>query len=173
MAIDRARLRIEPMTADDWPAVRRIYAEGIATNNASLEREAPDWTHFDHSHRPDCRFVARDGADGTIVGWTALGSYSARKVYRGVAWESVYVAADARGLGVGRMLLEAILPASETAGLWTLLAAVLADNEASLALHESVGFRRVGFQRGLGQDGSGRWRDIVLLERRSGVVGTG
>jgi L-amino acid N-acyltransferase YncA len=173
MAIDRARLRIEPMTADDWPAVRRIYAEGIATNNASLEREAPDWAHFDHSHRPDCRFVARDGADGPIVGWTALGSYSARKVYRGVAWESVYVAAAARGLGVGRTLLEAILPASEAAGLWTLLAAVLADNEASLALHESVGFRRVGVQRGLGQDGSGRWRDIVLLERRSGVVGTG
>ncbi len=82
------------------------------------------------------------------------------------------MAAEARGLGVGRMLLEAILPASEAAGLWTLLAAVLADNEASLALHESVGFRRVGVQRGLGQDGSGRWRDIVLLERRSEVVGT-
>ena len=161
------------MTTDDWPAVRRIYAEGIATNNASLEREPPDWAHFDHSHRPDCRLVARDGAGGEIVGWTALGGYSARKVYRGVAWESVYVAAAARGLGVGRMLLEAILPASEVAGLWTLLAAVLADNEASLALHESVGFRRVGVQRGLGQDGSGRWRDIVLLERRSEVIGTG
>ena len=167
------RLRIDPMTVDDWPEVRRIYAEGIATLNASLEREAPDWAHFDHSHRADCRLVARSGDGGPVIGWTALGSYSARKVYRGVAWESVYVAAEARGTGVGRRLLEALIPESEAAGLWTLLAAVLSDNGASLQLHESVGFRRVGFQRGLGQDAAGRWRDIVLLERRSGVVGVG
>ncbi len=158
------------MTPDDWPDVRRIYAEGIATGDATLEREAPDWNHFDHAHPTDCRFVARDAA-GAIVGWTALGGYSARKVYSGVAWESIYVAIQARGLGVGRALLEALIPASEAVGYWTLLAGVLAENAPSLALHERVGFRRIGVQRRLGQDAAGRWRDVVLLERRSEVVG--
>jgi L-amino acid N-acyltransferase YncA len=161
------RLRIVPMTADDWPAVRRIYAEGIATGDATLEREAPDWNHFDHSHRHDCRFVARDVPRGPILGWTALTAYSSRRVYAGVAWESVYVAAAARGRGVGRALLEALIPATEAVGLWTLLAGVLADNAASIALHEAVGFRQVGVQRALGQDAAGRWRDVILFERRS------
>lgn len=164
-------LRIEPMTVHDWPEVRRIYAEGIATGNATLEREAPDWNHFDHSHRPDCRLVARDAAGRPILGWTAVGGYSARKVYSGVAWESVYVGAEARGRGVGRALLEALIPASEAAGFWTLCAGVLANNTASLRLHEGVGFRRVGVQEQMGQDARGRWRDIVLLERRSQTVG--
>ena len=166
-------LRIDPMTADDWHDVRRIYAEGIASTNASLEREAPDWQHFDHSHRPDCRLVARDRPGGPILGWTALTAYSARRVYVGVAWESVYVAAEARGRGVGRALLEALIPESEAAGLWTLLASVLAENAPSLALHERVGFQRVGIQPRLGQDALGRWRDVVLLQRRSDAVGIG
>ena len=161
--------RIELMTAEDWPEVRRIYAEGIATGDATLEREAPDWSHFDRSHRHDCRLVARDPAGGPILGWTALTAYSARRVYAGVAWESVYVSETARGQGVGRGLLEALIPAAEAVGLWTLLAGVLADNAPSLALHERVGFRRVGVQRRLGQDAAGRWRDVVLLEWRSGV----
>lgn len=159
------------MAPGDSAAVIRIYAEGIATRNASLERVAPDWEHFDRTHRPDCRFVARAETDGEVLGWTALGNYSTRAVYRGVAWESVYVGAEARGLGIGRALLEALIPASEAAGIWTLLAAVLADNGASLALHERVGFRQVGVQRGMGQDAAGRWRDVVLMERRSAIVG--
>jgi L-amino acid N-acyltransferase YncA len=167
------RIVIEPMTVEEWPDVRRIYAEGIATNVATLESETPDWTHFDHSHRHDCRLVAREGKGGPVLGWTALTAYSARRVYAGVAWESVYVGEAARGSGVGRGLLEAVIPASEAAGLWTLLAGVLAENAPSLALHEAVGFRRVGVERGLGRDGGGRWRDVVLLERRSTVVGTG
>jgi phosphinothricin acetyltransferase len=164
-------LRIEPMTPDDWPEVRRIYEEGIATGNATLERAAPDWSHFDHSHRHDCRLVARDQAGGPVLGWTALSAYSSRRVYAGVTWESVYVADSARGRGVGRTLLEALIPASEAAGLWTLMAGVQAENAASLALHESVGFRRLGVQVAVGKDPNGRWRDVVLLERRSGVVG--
>lgn len=164
-------ISVEPMTPEDWPEVRRIYAEGIATGNATLEREAPDWNHFDHSHPQECRLVARDGPAGPVVGWTALGHYSARRVYSGVAWESVYVAPEAQGRSVGRALLETLIPASEAAGYWTLLAGVLVDNTASLALHERVGFRRVGIQYGMGQDGRGRWRDVVLLERRSEVVG--
>jgi L-amino acid N-acyltransferase YncA len=162
---------VEPMTAGDWPEVRRIYAEGIATNFATLESETPDWSHFDHSHRHDCRLVARDGKGGPVLGWTALTAYSQRRVYAGVAWESVYVGKAVRGRGVGRALLEAVIPASEAAGLWTLLAGVLAENTPSLALHEAIGFRRVGVEHGLGRDGAGRWRDMVLLERRSNVVG--
>jgi phosphinothricin acetyltransferase len=158
------------MTTADWLDVRRIYAEGIATGDATLEREAPDWSHFDRSHPAECRLVARS-SPGTVLGWTALGGYSARRVYSGVAWESVYVAEGARGHGVGRALLEALIGASEAAGYWTLLAGVLAENEASLALHERVGFRRIGVQRRLGQDARGRWRDVVLLERRSATVG--
>jgi phosphinothricin acetyltransferase len=164
------KVTIRAMTADDWPDVRRIYAEGIATGDATLEREAPDWTHFDHSHPTECRLVAREGS-GAIVGWTALGGYSSRKVYAGVAWESVYVAAAARGRGVGRALLEALIPASEAAGYWTLFAGVMAENAPSLALHERVGFRRVGVQQRMGQDARGRWRDVVLLERRSPIIG--
>ena len=168
-----ATLRIEPMIDADWPEVRRIYAEGLETGNATLEREAPDWSHFDHSHRHDCRLVARSAAGGPILGWTALTAYSSRRVYAGVAWESVYVVAAARGQGVGRALLEALIPASEASGLWTLLAGILSDNAASIALHQAVGFRRVGVQRRLGQDAHGRWRDVLLFERRSAVVGAG
>jgi L-amino acid N-acyltransferase YncA len=165
-----SKLSIVPMTAADWPDVRRIYAEGIATGDATLERETPDWAHFDHSHPSECRLVARD-ATGATIGWTALGGYSSRKVYEGVAWESVYVAADARGQGVGRALLEALIPASEAAGYWTLFAGVMAENTGSLVLHERVGFRRVGVQERMGQDAHGRWRDVVLFQRRSPIVG--
>jgi phosphinothricin acetyltransferase len=164
-------LLIESMTPDDWPEVRRIYEEGIATGTATLERAAPDWTHFDHSHRHDCRLVARYHPGGPVLGWTALTAYSSRRVYAGVAWESVYVAASARGQGVGRALFEALIPASEAEGLWTLMAGVQAENVASLALHESVGFRRIGVQVAVGRDRGGRWRDVVLLERRSTSVG--
>jgi L-amino acid N-acyltransferase YncA len=162
-------MRIEPMTADHWPAVRRIYLEGIATGDATLERDAPDWNHFDHSHQREGRLVATDGDE--VLGWTALSAYSSRRVYAGVAWESVYVTEAARGRGIGRALLEALLPAAEAAGFWTLFAGIMAENVASLTLHERVGFIRVGVQHRVGQDASGRWRDVVLMERRSEVVG--
>ncbi len=158
---------IEPMTPADWPEVRRIYADGIATGDATLEREAPDWDHFDRSHRSDCRLIVRDAPRGPVLGWVALTAYSARRVYSGVAWESVYVAEEARGRGVGKALLLAVIPESEAAGFWTLLAGVMAENAASLRLHKSVGFRQVGVQQALGRDPSGRWRDVVLLERRT------
>jgi phosphinothricin acetyltransferase len=168
----RSTIRVEEMTPTDWPAVHRIYSEGIATGDATLEREAPDWDHFDRSHRRDCRLVARRERRGEVIGWVALSAYSARRVYRGVAWESVYVAADARGQGIGRALLEALIPASEAAGFWTLLAGIMRENRASLALHRRCGFRRVGLLRAMGRDGADRWRDVVLMERRSERVGT-
>jgi L-amino acid N-acyltransferase YncA len=170
--VPRSTIRVEPMRPADWPAVRRIYAEGIATGDATLEREAPDWDHFDRSHRHDCRLVARDTVGGQVIGWVALTAYSARRVYSGVAWESVYVAADARGQGVGRMLLDALIDASESARFWTLLAGIMVENRPSLALHRRCGFRRVGVMHAMGRDGSDRWRDVVLMERRSERVGT-
>ena len=164
-------IRVEPMTPADWPDVRRVYAEGIAAGDATFEADVPDWSHWDHSHRPECRLVARDSTSGRVIGWTALTLVSSRRVYAGVAWESVYVAAEWRGQGVGRALLEAMIEASEAAGYWTLQAGVLAENAASRALHAGVGFREVGIQHRLGRDRDGRWRDRVLLERRSEVVG--
>ena len=159
------------MEPADWPAVHRIYADGIATGDATLEREAPDWDHFDRSHRHDCRLVARVEPGGPAIGWVALTAYSARRVYSGVAWESVYVAEDHRGRGVGRALLEALVKSSEKAGFWALLAGVMIENEASLALHERCGFERVGVMRAMGRDAAERWRDVALLERRSRKVG--
>lgn len=164
-----ARIRIEPMTLDDGPAVLEIYRQGIANGNATLETATPDWAHWNAGHRRDCRLVA--WLDGRVVGWTALQRYSTREVYAGVARESVYVDAAVHGHGVGSALLAALVSASEAAGIWTLLAGVLVENEASLALHEKAGFRRIGVMEGLGRDATGRWRDVVFLERRSDRVG--
>jgi phosphinothricin acetyltransferase len=162
------RIVIEPMTDADGPAVLEIYAQGIATGTATFETTTPEWRAWTASHRRDCRFVAR--LDGRVVGWTAVARYSSRDVYAGVAWESVYVETAARGRGVGAALLATLIPASEAAGIWTLIAGVQANNPASLALHETAGFRRIGVQERIGRDASGAWRDVVLLERRSPIV---
>ena len=162
-------LVIRAMDPDDWPAVARVYGEGIATNDATLEREVPTWAAWDAGHRTACRFVA--ARDGEVVGWIALSDYSARDVYRGVAWESVYVAARVRGTGIGRALLDHLIRASEAADVWTLMAGIQIENVASLALHERAGFRRIGVQEQVGRDPTGRWRDVVLLERRSSTIG--
>jgi phosphinothricin acetyltransferase len=162
---------IRPLVEADWPDVRRIYVDGIATNNATLDSHPPDsWAAWSAGKRPDCRFVAV--RDGVVIGWVVLSPWSARAVYSGVAWESVYVAETARGMGVGRALLEAVIEASEAAGVWTLIAGVQIENEPSLALHEAAGFRRMGVQERVGKDPTGRWRDVVLLERRSSRIGT-
>ena len=165
----RTALTVEPLTAADWPVVRRIFEEGIATGDATLETDAPGWPEWDASHRRGCRFVARRRGD--VVGWIALSAPPPRRVYAGVAWVSVYVTAGERNRGVGRALFETLIPASESEGLWTLHAGVMANNRASLALHERAGFRRVGVQERLGRDRNGRWRDVVLLERRSQTIG--
>jgi phosphinothricin acetyltransferase len=162
-------LVVEPMTPDDAPSVLDIFRQGIATGVSTFETATPAWGQWDAGHRADCRFVAR--LDGLVVGWTALSPWSARAVYAGVAWESVYVGAAARGRGVGRALLATLVPASEAVGVWTLIAGVQVENVASLALHERVGFRRIGVQERVGRDAGGTWREVVLLERRSDLVG--
>ena len=168
---DRAapsRVIVEPMTDAHGPAVLAIYGQGIASGISTFETVVPEWRAWNASHRRDCRFVAR--LAGQVVGWTALARYSSREVYAGVAWESVYVDASARGQGVGSALLRTVIPASEACGIWTLIAGVQAENAASLALHERVGFRRIGVQERIGRDATGAWRDVVLLERRSPSV---
>ncbi|MFO7696880.1 MAG: N-acetyltransferase family protein [Anaerolineae bacterium] len=157
--------RVEPLRPEDWPAVVRIYREGIATGQATFELEAPDWALWDRHHLPEPRLVARDEG-GVIVGWAALSPVSARAVYRGVAEVSVYVATAERSQGIGRALLEALIAASERAGLWTLQAGIFPENVASLRLHAACGFRVVGRRERLGQL-RGVWRDVLLLERRS------
>lgn len=159
---------IEPMQPQDWEAVRAIYLEGIATGDATFETGAPDWAAWDSGHRADCRLVARDGS--AVVGWAALSPVSGRNVYRGVAEVSVYVAAAARGKGVGRRLLESLVRESEHCGVWTLQAGIFPENVASVHLHEACGFRRVGIRERLGKMGE-RWRDVLLMERRSRTAG--
>jgi L-amino acid N-acyltransferase YncA len=159
---------ITPLDPADWPAVRRIYREGMATGLATFETEAPEWEAWDRARLSVGRLAARTG-DG-VIGWAALSPVSARAAYRGVAEVMVYVTETARGRGVGRALLAALVGASEATGLWTLQASILAQNHASLALHESAGFRAVGLRERIGWR-DGRWHDIVLMERRSDVVG--
>jgi phosphinothricin acetyltransferase len=165
----RPDLVIASLERGHWPEVRAILEAGISTGDATLDPEAPDWDQFDELHRPGGRWVAL--ADGRVAGWTALSAFSKRDVYSGVAWERVYVAEDVRGRGVGRALLEHQIASMERLGLWTILAGVLRENGRSLALHRRVGFRVIGVQERLGRDGNGRWRDVVLLERRNEVVG--
>jgi L-amino acid N-acyltransferase YncA len=158
---------IRKLEEKDWPAVRSIFEEGIATGQATFETEAPAWEEWDGAHLADVRLVAEE--DGEVVGWAALSPYSSRAVYAGVAEESVYVARKARGRGVGRALLEAIVERSEAAGIWTLEAGVFPENRSSVTLHLGCGFRAVGLRERIGRL-NGEWRDVLLLERRSEVV---
>jgi L-amino acid N-acyltransferase YncA len=156
-------MEIRALDESDWPAVSAIYADGIATGNATFESDVPTWEAWNAAH-PTVRLVAEE--DGAVVGWAALSPYSGRHCYRGVAEESVYVAEPARGSGVGRKLLAALIERAEADGYWTLLAGVFPENEASLALHAALGFHVVGRHEGLGER-DGVWRDVVLLEYRS------
>ena len=164
-----AAIAIEPMTAAHWDGVRRVYLEGIATGNATFETEAPAWEAWDRAHRADGRIVALSES-GEVLGFAALSKVSDRCVYGGVAEVSVYVAARARGAGLGHRLLERLIRHSEDAGIWTLQAGIFPENAASISLHEKSGFRVVGVRRRLGRL-AGRWRDVALLERRSERVG--
>ena len=160
---------VEPLRPEHWPDVRRIYEEGIATGHATFQTEAPEWEAFDAGHLTEGRLIARD-VNGHIVGWVALSKVSNRCVYAGVAEVSIYVATEARGWGVGRALMEAVIRESEEAGIWTLQGGVFPENGASVRLLESCGFRVVGRRERLGRMGD-HWRDVLLLERRSRVAG--
>lgn len=159
---------ISEMRPGDWDEVRTIYAEGIATGQATFETETPSWTAWDASHLPCARLVARSGE--TIVGWAALSPVSSRKAYAGVAEVSVYVAQHQRGAGFGRQLLEGLILAAEANGIWSLQAVMFPENAGSVALHGHCGFREVGRRERIGKL-NGAWRDTILLERRSRRIG--
>jgi L-amino acid N-acyltransferase YncA len=160
---------IGPMTREHWAAVRAIYEEGIATRNATFEKSAPDWEKWDTSHLPGCRLIASSGRD--VLGWAALSPISSRCVYAGVAEVSVYVSDKARGRKIGTKLLSALVKASEHEGIWSLQAGIFPENITSIQMHKNCGFSVVGARRRLGRSDTG-WRDVVLMERRSEVVGT-
>ena len=159
---------IDSLRPQDWEFVRAIYLEGIATGQATFENEAPDWERWDAGHLPQCRLVARNG--DVVLGWAALSPVSRREVYAGVAEVSVYVAASARGLGVGGALMRALIEASERQGVWTLQSSIFPENHASVALHLKHGFREVGRRERIARH-HGVWRDTIVLERRSRVAG--
>jgi phosphinothricin acetyltransferase len=162
-------MRIDSMTPADWPAVRDIYEAGIATGEATFQTEAPPWNTWDAAHLETCRLVARDEHDA-VIGWAALGRVSQRPVYSGVAEVSVYVAERARGQRVGLQLLTALIAASERDGRWMLQASIFPENEASVRLHQRCGFRIVGRRERIACQ-YGRWRDTLLMERRSSTTG--
>ena len=161
-------LLVDNMGPGDWEQVKAIYLEGIATGQATFEVEAPSFAAWDEAHLPFARLVARRA--GAVCGWAALSPVSQRRAYAGVAEVSVYVARDCRGAGVGRVLLEALIVESEGTGIWTLQASVFSENSATIALHRRCGFREVGRRERISKL-DGAWRDTVLLERRSVLVG--
>ena len=152
------------MARGDWQAVEAIYAEGIATRQATFETTTPTWAEFDTGRLPGHRLVAIDG--DRVVGWAAVSPTSARECYAGVVEHSVYVSSNARGRGVGRALMEALVSSTDEAGIWTIQTSIFPENEASVALHERVGFRVVGRRERIAQL-DGQWRDTLLLERRA------
>jgi L-amino acid N-acyltransferase YncA len=158
------------MADSDWPEVRRIYGEGIATGNATFDLEPPDWADWDEGTVAHSRLVARDSA-GSVLGYAVLKRHSKRKCYAGVAEVSIYIGEEARGRGVGRALLVALIESAESEGIWTLLAGIFPENEASLKLHRRLGFVDAGRNVRIGRL-DGVWRDVLRLERRSKVVGT-
>lgn len=162
------KTEIRVMSAADWPDVVGIYLAGIATGHATFETDAPAWQRWDEAHLPAPRLVAL--TNEAIVGWAALSRVSGREVYAGVAEVSVYVDERVRGQGVGKVLLENLIKESEAHRIWTLQASIFPENVASIALHRACGFREVGTRERIGQL-KGVWRDTVLLERRSKVVG--
>jgi L-amino acid N-acyltransferase YncA len=160
---------IGPMAAGDWESVREIYLEGIASGHATFETQAPSWENWDTNHHPFARLVLR--TEEGILGWAALSRVSRRIVYEGVAEVSVYVASRARGQGFGLRLLQRLIEESEAHGVWTLQASIFTENDASIRLHRRCGFREVGRRERIAKLHSA-WRDTMLMERRSTIVGT-
>ena len=166
-------IQIIKMQPQHLQEVARIYSEGIATGNATFQKDIPTWEEWDSSHLKNCRFVALNvtpNTEGVVVGWAALTPVSGRCVYAGVAEVSVYVTPQYSGQGIGKMLMQQLIEASETDGLWTLQAGIFPENIGSVRLHESVGFRQIGRRERIGKM-DGAWRDTLLLELRSEKVG--
>jgi L-amino acid N-acyltransferase YncA len=164
---DAPSVELRPLKSDDWDAVAEIYWDGMRDGLATFQTEVPSWAEWDAAHLPGHRLVA--DLLGEVVGWAALSPASRRRCYAGVVEDSIYVARGARGLGIGRALLDALVAGSEAAGIWTIQTSIFPENRASLALHERCGFRVVGTRERIAKR-DGIWRDTVFLERRSEVI---
>jgi len=167
------RYEFRRMKPSDWPHVARIYGDGLLTRTATFETEVPSREQWDGSHLATCRWVAvtaEGGATAAVLGWAALSPVSTRAVYAGVAEVSIYVAKEAWGEGLGSALLQRLVEDSEAHGLWTLTAGIMKENEASIRMHRTCGFRVLGTRERIGKL-DGVWRDTVLMERRSSTVG--
>jgi len=162
-------VQVIAMEDADWPAVREIHAQGIATGNATFETDVPSWDRWNTSHHAHSRLIARDSEQ--ILGWAALSPVSSRQVYAGVAEVSIYVADGMRGHGIGKALLDSLIASSERNQIWTLQAGIFPENTASVAFHKACGFREVGIRCRIGRIKE-RWRDVLLLERRSLSIGS-
>ncbi len=162
---------IRPMVTGDAAQVLAIYQAGLDSGEASFETSAPSWADFDAARLPSHRLVAADHASGEVLGWAAVTPVSDRHVYEGVVEHSIYVAPGARGRGIGAALLQALIRSTAAAGIWTIQSGIFPENTASLRLHEKAGFRVVGTRKRIGRH-HGRWRDVLLLERRTDLPGT-
>ncbi|SEM90731.1 phosphinothricin acetyltransferase [Chryseobacterium taichungense] len=161
-------MEIKPITKDNFSEVIEIYKQGLATNIATFQNDSPQWEEWDNGHLDFCRISIYD--DEKMLGWTSLTPVSSRCVYSGVAEVSVYVAQEARGKGIGKILLKELINQSEENGIWTLQSGIFAENENSIRLHEKCGFRLVGYREKIGKK-NGVWKDNVLMELRSKNVG--
>ncbi|MFT4203382.1 MAG: GNAT family N-acetyltransferase [Chitinophagaceae bacterium] len=159
---------IQKIEQKHYSQLAEIYRQGIETGNATFETNVPDWESWDKTHLPECRIAAFEGE--TMTGWAALTPVSGRSVYAGVTEVSVYVADDFRGKGIGKLLLQQLIAKSDQNGLWTLQSGIFAENTSSIKLHEKCGFRLIGFREKIGQL-NGVWKDNVIMERRSKIVG--
>ena len=161
----KGKIAIRPLTLDDWPAAAAIYNQGILSGHATFEKACPEYAQWDAEHLTQCRLALTENEQ--LAGWAALAPVSTRAAYSGVAEASVYVRAGRRGRGYGSLLLQALCEESERAGIWTVQAVIFRENVPSIQMCEKCGFRMVGWREKIGQDATGRWRDTVLLERRS------
>jgi phosphinothricin acetyltransferase len=157
-----------PLLAEHWPAVKKIYEEGLKTGNATFQQSSPEWEEWDSSHVAHSRIIAV--VDGEVAGWAALTPVSGRCVYAGVGEVSVYVAEKFRGKKIGQALLNELIKQSEANNIWTLQAGIFPENTGSIKIHEANGFRMVGYREKIGKM-NGTWRDTVLMERRSRLTG--
>lgn len=157
------------MIPKDWEHVAKIYKEGIATGFATFEIKVPDYQDWDKAHLIIGRLVAEE--NGVLLGWTALSPVSSRCVYGGVAEVSIYVSSKARGKGIGKKLMQRLIEESESKGYWTLQSGIFPENEASIRLHEKVGFRFLGKRERIGKTAQGIWKDNLLFEKRSKIIG--
>jgi L-amino acid N-acyltransferase YncA len=161
-------MEIKPIQENDYSAIVEIYLQGIATGHATFQTEAPEWDAWDKSHLSFCRLAAFENDE--MLAWAALSPVSSRCVYGGVAEVSIYVASSARGKGIGKILFAQLIKESEENSLWTLQSGIFPENIDSIKLHEDMGFRKIGFREKIGNM-KGEWRDNVIMERRSKIVG--